>query len=112
MQLKKSWDGIYTKPDNLVESFETAISKYGNNRFIGTKDQSGNYQWVTYGHLGERVDHLRAGLAGIGIEKDDAVGIISTNSADLPPMVFPRDLCRCMKRSFFRCGDISSRMPR
>jgi long-chain acyl-CoA synthetase len=82
MQIKKSWDGIYTKPDNLVESFETAISKYGNNRFIGTKDKSGNYQWVTYGHLGERVDHLRAGLAGIGIEKDDAVGIISTNSAD------------------------------
>ena len=82
MQLKKSWDGSYAKPDNLVESFESAVSKYRNNRFIGTKDKSGNYHWVTYGHLGERVDHLRAGLAGIGIGRDDAVGIISTNSAD------------------------------
>ena len=44
MQFKKSWDGIYAKPDNLVESFESAVSKYTNNRFIGTKDKSGNYQ--------------------------------------------------------------------
>ena len=82
MTFKKSWNGIYAKPDNLVESFESAVSKYTNNRFIGSKDQSGNYNWVTYGQIGERVDNLRGGLADIGIGRDDAVGIISTNSAE------------------------------
>ncbi len=82
MQFNKTWDGTFAKPDNLVELFETSVSKYSANRFLGTKDKEGNYNWVTYGQIAERVNNLRGGLAGLGIGKDDAVGIISKNSAE------------------------------
>ncbi len=69
----------YEKPDNLVEMFEISVKKFANRPFIGEKDRSGVYQWVTYGYMKERVDNLRAGLAKIGIKKGDMVGIIANN---------------------------------
>jgi len=72
----------YEKPDNLVELIENSVAKYPNNPFFGTKNKNGEYEWVTYGEVGKRVDNLRAGLAGIGIEKGDAVGIIANNRTE------------------------------
>ncbi len=71
-----------TKPDNLVELFENSVKKYSDREFLGTKNKQGVYEWVTYGEVGRRVDNLRAGLAGLGVKKGDAVGIISNNSTD------------------------------
>ncbi|HOX16768.1 MAG TPA: AMP-binding protein [Smithellaceae bacterium] len=37
---------------------------------------------MTYSDFGKRVDNLRSGLSQLGIQKDDAVGIICNNSTD------------------------------
>jgi long-chain acyl-CoA synthetase len=69
----------YDPPDNLVDIFEQSAAKYANNQFIGEKDGSGVYQWVTYRQIADRVDNLRAGLSAIGIQAGDTVGIIANN---------------------------------
>ncbi len=70
------------KPDNLVELFENSVKRFPDKPFLGTKNKQGEYEWVTYREVGRRVDNLRAGLAGLGIQPRDAVGIISNNSTD------------------------------
>lgn len=71
---------VYRKPDNLVELFETAVELFPHNRLFGNKSADGkSLQWMTYKEIGERVDNLRAGLASLGVGKDDAVGIIANN---------------------------------
>ncbi|WP_207687858.1 AMP-binding protein [Desulfonema limicola] len=72
----------YEKPDNLVELIENSVAKYPDNLFFGTKNKNGEYEWVRYGEVGKRIDNLRAGLAGLGIKKGDAVGIIANNRTE------------------------------
>jgi len=76
----KKW--TYDKPDNLVELMEQAVTKFGDNRLFGTKNTQGDYEWVTYREVGERINNLRGGLATLGIGKDDAVGIIANNRTE------------------------------
>ncbi|NLA41304.1 MAG: long-chain fatty acid--CoA ligase [Smithella sp.] len=73
------YDNTHEAPDNLVEIFENSAVKYANNLFIGEKDASGEYQWITYAQTVTRVDHLRAGLASLGIQAGETVGIIANN---------------------------------
>jgi long-chain acyl-CoA synthetase len=82
MAFQRSWDGIYAKPDNLVESFENAILNFSKNKFLGTKNKSGVYEWVNYRQIGKRVDAARAGLARLCTGKNDAVGIIASNRVE------------------------------
>ena len=70
---------IFEKPDNLVELIENSLEKYPDNKMFGTKNKDGEYEWVTYREVGERIDNLRGGLSQAGIEKGDAVGIIANN---------------------------------
>jgi long-chain acyl-CoA synthetase len=72
----------FTKPDNLVEMFENSIKNYGDRTCLGTKNKQGEYEWVTYREMGQRIGNLRGGLASVGIKQGDAVGIISNNSVD------------------------------
>ncbi len=73
------YSNVYDPPDNLVDIFENSVSKYANNQHIGEKDSSGVYQWVTYAQMGVRVNNLRAGLASIGVQAGDTIGIIANN---------------------------------
>ncbi len=73
---------VLDKPDNLVELFEGSINRFSNRLVFGTKDKQGVYQWITYGDLAKRVDHLRGGLAKAGIGKGDVVGIIANNRVE------------------------------
>ncbi|MDD4356195.1 MAG: long-chain fatty acid--CoA ligase [Smithellaceae bacterium] len=71
------------KPDNIVEILENSVKKYSQNPFLGTKNKTlQQYEWITFGDFGKRVDNLRSGLSQMGIQKDDAVGIICNNSTD------------------------------
>ncbi len=74
---------VYTEiggPENLVDLFEQAVAKFRDNKLLGTKNLSKtDYDWITYGQLAERVDHMRGGLASVGIGKGDGVGIIANN---------------------------------
>jgi long-chain acyl-CoA synthetase len=73
---------IFEKPDNLVELIENSVAKYPDNKMFGTKNKDGEYEWVTYREVGERIDNLRGGLSQAGIEKGDAVGIIANNRTE------------------------------
>jgi long-chain acyl-CoA synthetase len=73
----------YDGPKNLVDLFEQAVAKFKEMKLFGTKnaDKDG-YDWVTYGAVAERVDHVRAGLASVGVGKGDGVGIIANNCTE------------------------------
>lgn len=71
------------KPDNVVGILEQTVSKFPQRPFLGTKNKAlKQYDWITYADFGKRVDNVRSGLSQLGIQKDDAVGIISNNSTD------------------------------
>lgn len=71
------------KPDNVVGILEQSVSKFPQRPFLGTKNKPlKQYDWITYADFGKRVDNVRSGLSQLGIQKDDAVGIISNNSTD------------------------------
>lgn len=71
------------KPDNIVEILERSVAKFPQRPFLGTKNKTlKQYEWITYADFGKRVDNLRSGLSQLGIQKDDAVGIICNNSTD------------------------------
>jgi len=71
------------KPDNVVEILEKSVAKFPQRPFLGTKNkQLKQYEWITYTDFGKRVDNLRGGLSQLGVQKDDAVGIISNNSTN------------------------------
>lgn len=72
------WD--YQKPDNLVDLFESAVTRFGGNPLFGVKTADGKgLTWSTYRQVGQRVDDLRGGLASLGVGPGDAVGIIANN---------------------------------
>ena len=73
------YKNTYEAPDNLVDIFENSAANFANNLFIGEKDSSGEYQWVTYAQIATRVNNLRAGLASLGVQAGDTVGIIANN---------------------------------
>jgi long-chain acyl-CoA synthetase len=71
------------KPDNIVEILEKTVAKFPERPFLGTKNKAlKQYDWISYADFGKRVDHARSGLSQLGIQKDDAVGIICNNSTD------------------------------
>jgi len=73
------YDSTFEAPDNLVEIFENSAAKFANNPLIGEKDGAGVYQWTTYGQIAARINNLRAGLAGLGVQPGDKIGIIANN---------------------------------
>ena len=76
------------KPDNLVDWWAESVTKFADRKFFGIKNKNGVYQWVTYKEIGNRIDNLRAGLAQLGIGKDDVVGIIANNRLEWPVVGF------------------------
>ncbi len=71
---------VYENPANLVEVFENSVGSYGGNPLLGIRGDSGQYVWTTYSDAGKRVDDVRGGLAALGVERGDSVGIIGKNS--------------------------------
>jgi long-chain acyl-CoA synthetase len=72
----------FEKPDNLVDLLSSSIAKHADNPIFGSPDSNGDYTWVTYRQVGNRVDALRAGLAKLGVVSGDAVGIIANNRVE------------------------------
>ncbi len=113
MSFQRTWDGTFPHPDNLVEIYENAMSKFAKNRKFGTKDAQGNYQWVTHADIGKRVDLVRGGMAHLGVTANDSVGIIAFNRGQnglfvhTPPLLWAHILSQCMKRNSKACGNIS-----
>jgi long-chain acyl-CoA synthetase len=70
------------KPDNLVEFLENSVARHPDRPMFGTKNPQGVYEWLTYRQIGRRVDDLRGSLAGLGVGRGDAVGIIANNRTE------------------------------
>ncbi len=70
------------KPDNLVDWWEESANKFADRRLFGTKNKNGVYEWTTYKEVGNRINNLRAGLASLGVNPGDAVGIIANNRVE------------------------------
>jgi len=79
MTRKESW---YEPPYNLVEMLENTVKKFPNRNSIGVQKADGTYHFLTYRQMGERIDNLRGGLAQLGVEKNDTVGVIVKNSIE------------------------------
>lgn len=68
---------------DLVDVLDKSVAAYGRNNLFGTKSESGDeWQWLTYGDFGKRVDDLRGGLAGLGVGTGDTVAIIAGNRVE------------------------------
>jgi long-subunit acyl-CoA synthetase (AMP-forming) len=80
---KENLDSYYTKPNNLVDLFENSAEKFSSQPLFGTKNKETNhYEWVTYGTVAERVNNLRGALKKLGLQKDEKVGVIVSNSVE------------------------------
>ena len=79
---------IYEKPDNLVEWWIESENKFKDNVFFWVRNEQGNLDPITYGEIGRRIAHARSGLAQLGIGKDDAVGVISSNRPEWVVIAF------------------------
>jgi long-chain acyl-CoA synthetase len=76
-------DKYYRHPRNLVDLFEDSAAKWGERNAIGTKNPATKqYEWVTYKHLAERINHARGGLKSLGVSRGDAVGVIVGNCVE------------------------------
>lgn len=64
----------------LVELFENSLHAYAPNEALGEKTPDGSWGYISYRDFGVKVDEARAGLAALGVEKGDRVGIIADNS--------------------------------
>ena len=70
-------------PYDLVSLFEDSVKEHANNLLFGTKNASKTgYDWVTYRQVAQRVDNFRSGLAGLGVDRGDAVAIIANNRTE------------------------------
>ena len=76
-------DAFYTKPNNLVDLFESSAAKFASCNLFGTKNKTTDkYEWVTYGAVAERVNNLRGALNKLGLSKGEKVGVIVSNSTE------------------------------
>src|SRR5664280_1147505 len=76
------------KPDNLIDWWEESFNKFADRKLFGTKNKNGVYEWVTRKEVNTRIDNLRAGLAKLGVNEGDAVGIIANNRVEWPVAAF------------------------
>ena len=83
MAQEVSIDAVYDNPNNLVDLFEQSVARYPNNRLFGTKNPaSGQYEWVTFKYVAERVDNLRGALKKLGLSEGEKVGVILNNCTE------------------------------
>jgi long-chain acyl-CoA synthetase len=73
---------VYEKPDNLVDWWLESEEKYADKVLFWVHNKEGGLDQITYGETGVRVKNAMAGLAYLGVGKDDAVGIIASNSPE------------------------------
>src|SRR5665647_625653 len=83
MTKEVSIDTAYDNPNNLVDLFEQSVAKWQNNRLFGTKNPaSGQYEWITYKQVADRVNNFRGALKKLGLSKGEKVGVILNNCTE------------------------------
>jgi len=78
----------YEKPDNLVQWWIESEKKFADNDLFLMHDGKGGLDPIRYKEIGRRIANIRGALASLGIGKDDAVGIISSNRPEWAVLAF------------------------
>ena len=94
--LETAWEGVST----LAQLFEMACKKHGHKHLLGTrklisKDTEvsadgrsfeklhlGEYEWLTYGQVFEKVCNFASGLAHLGTRSEERVAIFADTRAE------------------------------
>ncbi|KAG5245920.1 hypothetical protein OIU76_001886 [Salix suchowensis] len=94
--LETAWEGVST----LAQLFEMACKKHGHKHLLGTrklisKDTEvsadgrsfeklhlGEYEWLTYGQVFEKVSNFASGLAHLGTRSEERVAIFADTRAE------------------------------
>jgi long-chain acyl-CoA synthetase len=94
--LETAWEGVST----LAQLFEMACKKHGHKCLLGTrtlisKDTEvsangrsfeklhlGEYEWLTYGQVLEKVCNFASGLAHLGLRSEERVAIFADTRAE------------------------------
>jgi len=66
----------------LTELIEASGERYATRDALGVKGADGEFKFLSYAEVAEKVGHFRAALAGMEIKKGDKVAIISRNSLE------------------------------
>ena len=66
---------------NIVTLLQTAIERYPSRPLFGTRSTHG-WQYITYTEFGNLVAAMRGGLAGLGLQADDKLAVISDNRVE------------------------------
>lgn len=80
-------DGFPT-PDvaTLYEVFDMSAKKYASNKCLGYRPiadgKPGDYKWYTYAEVAAKVKDIASGLASIGIEPGQRVGVYGANCCE------------------------------
>jgi long-chain acyl-CoA synthetase len=69
------------KYETLVDIYRASVQTYADRPLFGTKGPDG-WTWMTYREFGTATDEIRAGLAALGVEEGDRVGVIANNRAE------------------------------
>jgi long-chain acyl-CoA synthetase len=78
----------FPKPDvaTLYEMFDKSAKQYGSNKCLGyrpiTDGKPGDYQWYTYAEVAAKVKDIASGMASIGIEAGQRVGVYGANCCE------------------------------
>jgi long-chain acyl-CoA synthetase len=67
------------KQDTLIRRFKTVVASYGDKPALFSKNGGTEFTAITYQQLYLMVRDLAAGLAGLGIQRGDHIGILSDN---------------------------------
>jgi long-chain acyl-CoA synthetase len=66
------------KFDTLVDIYQHAVRSFPERPLFGTKER-GAWSWMTYREFAKHTDEIRGGLAALGVQKGDRVGVIANN---------------------------------
>ena len=68
-------------PTTINELFQDSVRRFGDRPAIARK-VGVSFEAVTYAELAERVRELAGGLAALGLERGDGVGLIAENGLE------------------------------
>jgi long-chain acyl-CoA synthetase len=70
----------------LYELFQSSVKKYSNEKCLGYRPivdgVAGDYVWFTYAEIAKKVEDVASGIAALGLNKKDRVGVYGPNCVD------------------------------
>ena len=70
-------------PTSLYDMFQKSVAKYGNNNCLGARTgKKGEYEWLSYKQVDEKVTLIGSAMAAVGLEAHGRVGVYGPNSPE------------------------------